>query len=142
MPGDLQTLAASAGEGQLTAFYAAAGLAGHFAAEGFGNFHFRKIVHPSAAGTDEMHVGFGISVKAFHALDGSQTDDIALLLKQSQVPVHCTDTQIGDLRFQLGVYPVGAGVDIRSLNTGEDGVPLTEVLCSGPFHNCLLSGDE
>ena len=95
----LQTLAASAGEGQLTAFYLATGLAGRFAAEGFGNFHLRKVIHSSAAGADEMHMGFGISVKAFHTLYGSQTDDISLLFEERQVSVHRTDAQVGDLRF-------------------------------------------
>ena len=97
MPGNLQTLAASAGEGQLTALYAAAGLASRFPAEGLGNFHLRKIIYPSAGSADEMHMGFGISIKALYALNGSQTDDFPLLLKQSQVPVHRTYGQIRDL---------------------------------------------
>ena len=96
---NLQTLAASAGEGQLTAFYAATGLAGRFAAEGLGNFHFRKIVYPSTACANEMHMGVCVSVKAFHTLNGSHTDDHALLFEKSQVPVHRTDAQVGDLGF-------------------------------------------
>ena len=80
------TVAAKTGEGQLTAFNAAAG-AGFSKLRGNGNLvHIHDCI---AVATDEVDMGIRVGIEAFYAVYGGNAGDLSLLFEKSQIPVDC-----------------------------------------------------
>ena len=107
-PGSLgsgETFPAGAGEAQAAGFCAAAGPAIHISSQTFGNDHSRQVIHLVAGVADEVDVGFGVCIEAFHTVDGAHADDQALLLEERQIPVDRSQRDVRVLSFQLGMYP-------------------------------------
>ena len=97
-----------------------------------------QIRNTIAAVADKMHMGFNVAVEPLHAVDGTQADDLALLLEHTQVAVHSTQGQIGDLLLQVIVDHLCGGVVLGLPQKREDGRTLAEVLL-GCFPCGLLS---
>ena len=123
-----QTVPADTGKAETAAFHLAA-------CDGFGlrkqlggNLHLMQVNDRIAVPTDEMHMGVGISVVAFHTLDGGHTLYHPLLSELCQIPIHRCHAQIGDLSFQVGVNGLGGRMSVGCLQVGENGVTLAEIL--------------
>ena len=133
--------AAKAGEGKAAGVDLTAGFGSRLAAQGLRNLHLGQVCDPIALAADEMNMGVGISVEALHAVDSPQADDLALLLKQRQVPVHRSQRNIREVRLQPGVDPVSGRVDISRLQAVQNGIPLAEMLCSLLHRHLLFEND-
>ena len=64
----------------------------------------RQICNAIATVTDEVNMGFNRTIKPFHTVHCTQTNDFALCLEHAQVSIHCTQRQIGDLLLQVVEY--------------------------------------
>ena len=110
--------AAYAGEGQVAGADLTACFGSRLAAQGLRCLDLGQVRHTVTPGTDEMNVGFGITVEPLHAVHSPQTDDQPLLFKQSQVSIHRSQGNIRIFRLKLGVNPVSRRVDIRGPQAG------------------------
>ena len=66
----------------------------------------RQINNCSTAVADEMTVGCSVAVEPLLTVDYTHTLDGAVLLKEHQVPVNRSQTQIRMLRLQLLIHPL------------------------------------
>ena len=91
--------------------------------------------------TDEVDMGGNITIKPFHTTHSSQAGDQTLILEQSQIAVHCTQSQVWNFRLELGVHPVGRGVFCGLAQAGKNGVALAKMFCrSFQWHLLFANG--
>ena len=133
-----QAFPAGTGEAQAAGFCAAAGVPVGIGADAFGNDHSRQVIHLVTGAADEVDMGFGVRIEAFHTVYGADADDQSLLFEQSQIPVDRTQGDVRIFRFQLGVYPFGCGVAGCGAKAVEDRFALFKVFRSW-LHRHLLA---
>lgn len=134
--------AANAGKGQAAEIDLSAGLSRRFRAQAPGDRQLRQVDDAVAAAADEVDMGLGIAIEPLHATDGAQAADQPLLLEQRQVAVHRGQRNIRIFPADLGMDPVGGGVDIRRPNAGEDRIPLAEMLAALLHRHLLFKNDH
>ena len=129
-------VAAQTGHGQVATLDLATGQVFHFETETGRHFDLRQIQNGIAAGAEEVDMGRGVGIESLGAVYGSDADDQALLFEKRQIPV---DRGLRDIRvglLQHLVNHLGGRVRVCVHQTLEDGVALTELLCTG-FHEHL-----
>ena len=112
------TPVANSGEGQVAQVNLTTGLSRRFCGQTLGNCQLGQVDDAVTAAANEMDVGLGIAIEPLHAADGAQAGNQPLLLKKRQVAVHRRQRDVWIFPANLGVNPVGGGVDIRSLDAG------------------------
>ena len=128
---------AGAGKAELAFTDDAAGGVFHGAAQLLRHGDLGKIDNCMATGADEVDMGLYIAVEALDATHGAKALDDALLLKQGQVPVNRGKGDVRVLRLKHFVQGFRRGVSMGASQTGENGVPLAELLAF-LFHKLLL----
>jgi hypothetical protein len=116
--------------------YAAGGIF-HGAAQLLRHRDLGKIGNAVAGRADEVGMGLCVAVEALDATHGAQALDDALLLKQGQVPINRGKGDVRVLRLKHFVQGFRRGVSMGASQTGENGVPLAELLAF-LFHKLLL----
>ena len=89
----------------------------NFLAELFGRVDAIYVDDRAAMGADEVGMGEGVALKAFHAVDDTHGADDAFLLEECQVAVHRAEGKVGDRGLELGEDPFGAGVGFGRADT-------------------------
>jgi hypothetical protein len=92
-----------------------------------------QIADAAAVGTDKMCVGLGKAVEMLLTVDYAYTFDHALLLKENQVAVDGTKTQVGVFRLEGLVDPLCGRVTVGVFNGLQNGLALLTV-SDGFFH--------
>lgn len=78
----------------------------------------------TAATANKVTVRRNHSVKPLLALNHSHALNHAALLEKEQVTVYRSQAEVGVLRLQLAVYPLGGWVAVGCPDDGQDGFPL------------------
>ena len=94
------TVAAQAGEGQLTAFHLAVGAIGSKLG---GHRNFRYVDDRIAVAADKVNVGFDVGIEAFRSVDGGDACDAALFFEKGQISVDgcLRDVRMGFLKHLM-----------------------------------------
>ena len=90
-----------------------------------------EVHHRTAGLANEMGVGFYHCVKALLSVDGADAGNHPFFLEARQIAIDCAQTEIGILRFQLLLYPVGTGVLLGRSDLIQNGFAFFAV--SGSF---------
>lgn len=122
------TAAAKTCKGQLAALDLAAGAFFSVAAQGVRHFDLRQINDGVTIAADEMDMGLCVGVKPLDAPDGGNALDDALGLEPGQIPVHRSQGNVRMLLVQHFVDHFRGRMGIRTLQAGQNGVALFELL--------------
>ena len=101
-------LGTDTGELQLIADDAAAGSC--FIQHALGQGHMFQVQNLTAVGADKVGVGFRAVVEPLQAVDNADGLNDILLFEHGNIPVDRTQTQVGEIGFQLPVDPFGGGM--------------------------------
>ena len=121
----LLTVAAQTGEGQSAAFDVAAAT---FFPVVPGHGDLVQVDDRIAIAADEVDMGFGVGVEAFHTFHRGHTHDGAFGLEFRQIPVNRRQRDVGMFLMQHFVHHIRGGMGVGVLQAGKDRVALFELL--------------
>ena len=114
MVSTLDTLLAQACESKNTVLYATAV---HLLSQMYGGSHTLHINDSGTIVADEVAVGIGVTLEAFHSIHNTHGADESLLLEHGKIAVHRTQGEVGDLWLELCIYPLGSGMGRSGADT-------------------------
>jgi hypothetical protein len=129
----MDTVFASAKEGQLVAVYRDPILLADGSVQILGQLQTVQVTDAAALGADEMCVRGSTTIKVLLTVDHAHTFDHALLLEEDQIAVDGTKAQVRVFRLEGLVDPLGGGMTVSVFDGLQNGLALFAI-SDGFFH--------